>query len=359
MTQEQIKSIEKQIAEIEGNLRLINENESEYPEKEKIPLSLTKNKRQFEKDLQKLRDDLARLITVAPSSVALPKHLYVLTDYLNRSGQESALSGAINNLDQRINQPLLCIFHGDEYQCHDEFYTRLKVTFLPELLDIQDSEKTSIKWYYPSFPINFKDRDNFDYMLQQDIAKKINQARRNVSNKIINDCLAKYPGPVILYIHLLADDLPKSSFKSTLESFIDFWDKWPSLAEKQQLIVFLSIKYYQRKRRLIDFSFDRNDISMIIENHLSTQLSSCKRLIGIVLPKLDGITRHEVEDWARVQCRNHFLEQVDFNEYIKSKIREIFEQYKSNDSPKRIPMESLASQLRSILGEYIRRSKST
>ncbi|MBN3926185.1 hypothetical protein [Nostoc sp. NMS4] len=359
MTQEEIKSIEKQIAEIEDNLLLINENESQHPEKEKIPLSLTKNKRQFEKQLQKLRDELARLITVAPSSVALPDYLYLLPDYLNRSGQESALSAAINNLDKRKTKPLLCIFHGDEYQCHNPFYERLIKSSIPELLEIKDSEKTSIKCYYPSFPINFKDRDNFDYMLQQSLAKNISEVSRNVSNQTINDCLAKYPGPVILYIHLLANDLPKSSLKSTLNSFIDFWNRWPTLAEKQQLIVFLSIKYYQKKKRLINFMSDRNDISMIIEEHLPTQLSSCKRLIGIVLPKLEGITRHEVEEWVQAQCRNYFFEKVDFNQYIEPKIREIFEQYKSNDLPKRIPMENLASQLRSILDEYIRRSEST
>ncbi|MDZ7995937.1 MAG: hypothetical protein RM022_031280 [Nostoc sp. EfeVER01] len=356
MTQEEITSIERQIANIKKNLLDIDETISEYPEKEKIPLHLKRNKQEHEQELQKLHE---RLITIAPTSVALPKHLYVLPDYLNRSAQESALSAAINNLAQMKNQPILCIFHGDEHQCHSPFSERLIKSYIPELLDIQDSEKTSIKCYYPSFPINFKDRDKFNYMLQQSLAKNINEVSRNVSAKIINDCLAKYPGPVILYIHLLADDLPKSSLKFTLDSFIDFWDKWPPLAEKQQLIVFLSIKYFQKKKRLINFSFDKNDISMIIEKHLPTQLSSCKRLIGIVLPKLEGITRHEVEEWAHVQCRNHFLEQVDFNQYIESKIREIFEQYKSNDSPKKIPMEYLAFKLRSILGEYIRRSKST
>lgn len=361
MTQEKIKFFEEKRANIKKNLLLIELKKSQYPEKEDIPLKLIQNEEEYKQELKDLNEKMAQIITIAPSSVALPEHLYILPDYLNRNAQESALSSAINDLNnfnkKEQSLPLLCIFHGDEFQCHDTFYKRLKETFIPESLDIKDSENIPIKCYHPSFPINFKNQDNFFHRLQESLAKSMNEVKREASKKEINDCLAQHPGPVILYIHLLASDLPKDSFKSTLNSFIEFWNQWPSLSKKQQLIVLLSIKYYIVKTNPLDFFLDfqskKNDISMIIEKELSSQLFSCKRLIGTVLPKLEGITRHEVEEWVQEQHRNYFDEKVDFIQYINQKIRDIFEQYKSNDSPKRIPMERLTLQLRSILDEYI------
>lgn len=57
-------SLDKQINELEENLRLIIERKSEFPEQEKIPLDLIKNERRIEAQLTELRARRQRLVAI-------------------------------------------------------------------------------------------------------------------------------------------------------------------------------------------------------------------------------------------------------------------------------------------------------
>ena len=45
----------------------------------------------------------------------------------NRSKQKSELEEALRqHRELRTGRPLLCVIHGDEYECHDKFLERLR-----------------------------------------------------------------------------------------------------------------------------------------------------------------------------------------------------------------------------------------
>src|SRR6185503_17343659 len=69
-----------------------------------------------------------------------------LLPYLcDRSDQETALHEALQYRKKNFERrPFVCIIHGDEYECHDMFRTRMKGVSLPRLLSL-GAESDSIE----------------------------------------------------------------------------------------------------------------------------------------------------------------------------------------------------------------------
>ena len=73
------------------------------------------------------------------------------------------------------------------------------------------------------------------------------------------------------------------------------------------------------------------------------------------MPQLEGITEQQAMDWVDTVSSKHFSDNIAFIVDTKLEIQATFNQWKSKDLPKRIPMNELAHRLKGILYEYTAR----
>ncbi|MEH2119158.1 hypothetical protein [Nostoc sp.] len=348
MTQEQIESIQKQITETESNLRLIQEQKSNYVEFTSIPLDLIKNEKSQQTKLNKLQECLVTLnkrFQETRESRPIPPLLPYLCD---RSEQEYHLAQALKRLNQRPHRPLVCIIHGDDFQSHDMFLERLKQVSLPKLIYL-DTDKIAVTDYLLSCPSRLPKIDDLHNQLENKLAERLLN-HGFVSKEEINNFLAGHPGPVIIHTHFFTGDWQQHGSK-VIESFIKFWQHWPDIPPGNYVFILLFIKYQVKKELSIKrfcLKFKNKIIYKFIEQLSLSNFSQFGRLIGAVLPELDGITRRQTEDWARDKDTKHFWGEEKIED-LMSKIRDIFEQWEKEKSSNTIPMEHLARKLTQIL----------
>ncbi len=107
----------------------------------------------------------------------------------------------------------------------------------------------------------------------------------------------------------------------------------------------------ERFRCLFSRSED-SELNKTLNKLSEGDFSKFNNFYGVVLPKLEGITEQEAAEWVDVVGRKHFPDNLAFVKDIKSEIQAIFNQYKSKDQPKRIPLDKLARKLSAILVDY-------
>ncbi len=355
--QEEIKSIQKQIAEIKINLRLIEERKSEYAEQHKIPLDLVKEQKKQEAKLVDLRERQGQLLDTVADLSDRSKILSLEPYLLNRIEQELALLQVLKKQNQTKNKLLVCLIYGDKQQSQDTFLERLKKYFFPKIF-----QETTITIYHLQFPENLK---SFNTQLQYKLAQTILDGECTELNEEINDRLAQSPVPVIIYSNIYYDHWLKDGCEA-IKSFLDFWETWPVLCPGQHLFVFLFINYSSQQHHGIFERFRfrfagrensrlNKELKKLIDTFSSSNFSHFNNFCGIVLPKFEGITEQQAMDWVDTVSRKHFSGNLAFLVDTKLEIQAIFNQWKSKDLPKRIPMDKLARRLRGILYEYTAR----
>mgnify|MGYP001794153822 CR=1 FL=1 len=159
-----------------------------------------------------------------------------LLPYLpNRTAQEFELGQAIQNLFiKTIRQPLVCVVHGDEFQSHDKFLERLRKVSLPRLLKL-DLRQTAIKEYHLGWPSSLRSLNKLSERLCKNLADTVeNYSLATVQQ--INQTFSKYPGPVVVHMHLLTDDWQNLGF-DLLPEVLKFWQHWPELKNDLILVI--------------------------------------------------------------------------------------------------------------------------
>lgn len=261
----------------------------------------------------------------------------LLTYQVNRKAQEDYLTELISRFDPRAPLPFVTIIHGDEKQAHDMFLLRLANEFIPRLLKINLSNTPITRIQLP-WPTHIQKISDMTAKLTQAISEQVLHSP-NANCEEVQNVLAGYNSPVIVEMHLLTDDWMRHK-KGILEANLEFWHKWPALAPRQNLFIFLCLTHKTP---------ETNRIKKIIYNfhkqRIFTQIAHCafnqyNRVIGAVLPELTNISRTETEDWARKEAREYFGDDLTA---IMSRIRKLYENLEH------IPMETLAQNLKEIL----------
>lgn len=351
---EEIKSIKKQRDEVRKNLNLINEQISWVPEHQNIPLDLIKNKEKQEARLVELSESLGRLLQTGADLSNMSKGLVLAPYLLDRLEQEFAFFQAFKEVNKRANKLLVCLIHGDKQQSHDMFVECLKVYFLPKQI-----KEPEITIYHLQFPETLK---NFDDQLQYNLAKTILKSELTESNEVINNFLVQSPAPVIIDAYMYCNHWLKDSGEA-IKKFLYFWESWPVISAHQPLFVFLFIIHNNKQHhgifeRLRFLFADRGksrlnkEIEQLLYTFSSSNFSQFNNFCGVVLPKLKGITEQEATEWVDIVGRKHFPDNLAFVKDTKLEIQAIFNQWKSKDLPKRIPMDKLAVLLSGILFDY-------
>lgn len=297
----------------------------------------------------------------------IPSLLPYLSD---RIQQEFKLREKIKtHLQQPQNCPLVCIIHGDEFQSQDKFLERLQKVILPRMLK-SDATKVVIKEYLLHWPSGVKDLEKLPEHMCKSLAEAV-EGYSFASAKDINQTFCKYPNPIIVHTHLLTEDW-KCQGPRVLPKLLEFWNNWPELAPNQKLIVCIFIKYQLKRHKnrgclwclrhplsTLKMLLKRNQccklnrkINQQIEEMSQSGFSQFRNLNGVVLPKLSGISRTDVENWVRQEETKEFIGEAMKEKLIVS-VRDMFDQWELQASSSTMSMDELAEQLIELLKPLI------
>jgi len=296
-----------------------------------------------------------------PSPEPVPPLLPYMPD---RNQQERELAKAVKkHLDQAHLKPLICILHGDQYQCHVEFLDRLIDSSFFEQTGLcsrdEGIRRKPIEW--PNDLDRNKMKD-LEYWLCNDLAKKFLN-HNNSTKEEINQFFCQSPSPALINIQLLTENWQKQG--DILNELLSFWQNWPKLTSGNKIIIFLLVKYQTGKKSSSQkFVFTRffaywinyfkhkncqsknKKIQAELEKLSKENFKQFSGLSGIVLPQLTGITLSDVYNWvARDDVKKVFGEKIA-EDSIMAKIDEIFLNHDT------ISMRHLAQELTKLLENF-------
>jgi hypothetical protein len=289
-----------------------------------------------------------------------------LLSYLpNRGEQDFKIYQAFKKcLEQSLPHPLVCIVHGDVFQCHYEFLERLQKVSIPRLLGIEPS-KIPIQKYPLGWPDRSRSYDDLSKQLKKNLADSVLGKSLSPIEKI-NKTFCEYPGPVVVHTDLPTEDWRQAT--DAINKFLVFWQNWPDLMPGQNLIVCLFIKYQiKRQKEFNRFSFKwlfnylktlwRNNRYRRIKKRICTQVEALReddynRLAIAVLPELPSISRTHVETWAQSEATRKLIGEEMVGKLLRD-IGEIFDDWQERTSSDLIPMDDLAKKLRALLNELL------
>jgi hypothetical protein len=257
------------------------------------------------------------------------------------SNQEFYLQDMVRN--DTWQSPLMVIVHGDEYQCLEKFRERLEKVSLPRLMQLSE-EHDVIKSYPINWPTAMSDVKEFPPRLLKSLSDAV--MRHGVGSKEdLQRELAQHPVPVLIHATIISSEWKKHG-GALLDLYMKFWQGWPQLAPRQRLLVFLFIKYESKHSKRVLFSKPLNE--QIVAQVTSFDFSLYSPLRGIVLPRLNGVTRAEAEDWARSDAVRALCD----SELVIREIREWYAREAIDAEQQTVPMEKVVDALKRYLDKY-------
>jgi len=238
---------------------------------------------------------------------------YLLPYFPDRDKQIWKLRDAIKKRAEKFpneHRPLLCLIHGDEYQCHGRLVERFvsDSKIIPK--QMIDSDVRAAK--YLRLPNSVDD----------------------FSGRILAGLEDLPEIPFVLYSEIYTEDWQYHGKTDIIRDFIEFWANFDT--PTPPLLVCLCFNYRQDEKYSLTNIFHHyiNYKIRCVFNDLESKHPDDV----VVLPELFSVEKKQVEDWAETYINNHLYE-------IKPYIRDLF------SKRKKIAMEPLARQLRQILNE--------
>jgi hypothetical protein len=261
------------------------------------------------------------------------------------------LGQKLEELGSSSPKPVICLIHGNDYECHDKFIDCLEKSGLRKLLSLQQN-LAPYRVYISNWPSQLHELDPFHQRYCKSLADQILGYSR-ASQQEINDWLAGHPEPVMIESEFSTRSWENHGAK-VVAKVLEFWQSWPKLAPSQVLLVCLCIKYPLQRPSPLSKVFGCKPISKVTADALkSLAHSHHNQIILAVLPTLEGVTQDDAKAWVRSRKSALVLRYgEDVVDALNGRIRSMYEQCQSREDPKRIPMEGVTHQLRSILRQY-------
>ena len=267
---------------------------------------------------------------------------------LDRSQQEKALRrAALNHRAEAPCRPLLCLIHGDQYECHREFVLRLREISIPRILEYWNpEERQPLPMKYDVSLPSFIDVPSGDWKdaFWEELAKGTLKDPFAAVDQVIS-FISRHRPAVMIDIPILAD-LLKEDVENRITSIGEFWSGWPDMPEGLFLVICLSFKY-QGKYETRKTWYRRRQSSAGLNDQIRECLARQRyrnKVESVCLPELRGITQREAEEAVNLpQVRT-------FYGLTESDIRNI---YSTTDDS--IPMDHLLRVLIKISGDRILR----
>lgn len=287
---------------------------------------------------------LAPSAPLPKEKISIPPLLPYLVD---RNAQRNALEDTISHVKGNLTQPLLCVIHGDDQQCHDKFMERLKIQMLPRLLDLPSNQDT-IQEYILRWPVDCNTAKELDDGLRRNLGHQLlNKHDSSVDSiaETIGQRLAK--SPIIIHTMLNAEQLWQYG-DGAMSDYINFWQRWPSFLPGRYLIICLCIKYRTKhhasffKRRMLQNKVSKLEKQLLAYDYASSPIP-CTRL-----PKLESIQWADAEEWALDRATQYFCKGVN----VVGRLQTIFDDWERKEKSSTIPMGRLADNLYQLLQEH-------
>ncbi len=189
-----------------------------------------------------------------------------------------------------IPGPLVCLIHGDEYQCHDKFIERIAETLWPRLIGRPGE---SARPHLIEFPRDYTRGEDIQDCLRRRLKDRLRVRPEAGDRELL---LAFRTRPLLLYTNILASDWSHLRLRQ-LQHVLDFWEQLPYPPDFLKPLICICIKYLSKKGLIAAWMCERKngrirrEISQLNYSHYQT-------IIGVTLPELSNIHRGEAEDWA-------------------------------------------------------------
>lgn len=259
---------------------------------------------------------------------------------VNRGEQEAALKEALFDHRARApKRPLVCVIHGDEAECHDDFVTRLEKLFLPTIAGFwqrlpADENMILRKVMEPS--LGALREENWERVLWGDLAAALTGDPDATRDSVI-DLISRRKPAVLIDVPLFSERLNGAPLKQ-LDYFFRFWGTLPPLPEDLLLIVCLSLKYQDKfESRWPRLWGGLNDKLRRYVKEL--EFSAFDRVEGVCLPALTAITLTDATTAVRHRLATGYgLAERD--------VIQLYRKSGQRDANGRIPMSELLYELK-------------
>ena len=215
---------------------------------------------------------------------------------VNRRHQEEMIHAAYDRATREgIPGPLVCLIHGDEYQCHDKFIERIAETLWPKLIGRTGE---SARPYLLEFPHEYIQCEDIHDCLRRRLKDRL-RVRPEAGDRELQ--LAFRTRPLLFYTNILATNWSNLRLRQLLH-VLDFWEQLPYARDILRPLICICIKYISNKKWIAAWLCARKNAR--IRREIS-QVDYCryKSIVGLTLPELLNINRGEVEDWALSDAR--------------------------------------------------------
>jgi hypothetical protein len=279
-----------------------------------------------------------------PAPPAQPQEHLQLPYLCDRSAQERDLKEVLRrHRPPQARRPLLCVIHGDEYECHDEFIKRLQSALLPELLGLKVAVE---ECYWDGLPPPRPAAGYFWLSLGEQLLNPAPDSEAECRELILKK-LAASESPLFINLKWYTENCEPNGAE-LFASFLRFWEGWPDLPANKLVICGLSLVYQRSKESKSRFGFWQKPPNERLRLSVAQlKNKSSDKLTLAVLTELQAITRKEAEDWPNhPKVRSHY-------QISKKVITELYR--RKEDRP--IAMEILAEELRALLTREALRSK--
>jgi hypothetical protein len=213
---------------------------------------------------------------------------------IDRGEQEDALKASIlSHRAHAARRPLVCVIHGDEAECHDNFVTRLERVSLPKFVgfwQVRPDAEGLILRKRMELSLGSLTAENWQSVLWGDLAAALTGDRETARASVIDDLSRRKPA-VMIDASLLSEEL-KGVSPEQLDYFFKFWGTLPPLPTDLLLIVCLSLKYQSRFERgwLRPWSALNDKLRRYVSE---LDFGAFKGVDGLCLPQLAAVTQKD------------------------------------------------------------------
>ena len=238
---------------------------------------------------------------VEPSFQAQPNKRYKeILRYLpylcDRSKQEEELRDALRlHRRHQPRRPLLCVIHGDEFECHDKFIERLKDDLLPTLLPFNDALEEYL-WHEPP-PLHSTANQFWRSFGERFLSPSLESVAE--CRERIYQTLRISPNPLFVNLGWLTENCVRGG-ETFFSSFLQFWEDWPDLPPNRLVICGVSLQYQRSMEVASRLTFWRKSPNQSLRKQIDElKAKASDKLSVVVLSELQAISRSEAEEWTK------------------------------------------------------------
>jgi len=288
--------------------------------------------------IKNCKNGVTTLLIPTPQEVDTKPDLDLLPYLVNRSEQDRALNELIASHSE-WQKPLVCMIHGNDDDCPEDYSRRLKTYTLPRQLNTQAERGIAEVRCRCEF---FDDEDT----MHDDMRARLSNRLFDHSQADLEDialAISQKAQPVIVWTDMTPSDLEECD-DNAIHWYLNFWKNWPQVSAQNHLVLACLAFCYapepKAPKRFRLFGRKKPSINTLVQEKLNTLDFSNHAVLGAVLPQLKPLKRRHAELWQEDLCSMI----CDTNQ-LRRRIKKAFPEHTQ------MPLQQMADLLIEILQE--------